>query len=127
MEKVRWTVELMLLSLPLITFVFLEVMDYVTTVEAVSLGARELNPLASHLLTEGKLDTLVYYKAVHTLAVSALYLAGLVMFFGGRLTDNVALEMSGVTALVLFFVVYLAGLLVDYLNTTSLIALIHHK
>lgn len=123
MEVVRKATEMILLCLPLITFIYLEIVDYVTTIQAHALGARELNPLARELLEKGDFNELLHLKAIHLLVSVFIYVAGLAAVYLGAQRDIPYLESFGFTLILIFLVVYIVGLIVAFLNTTTIFSI----
>lgn len=116
--------EIVILLLPAITFVFLEVWDYITTVYAVRNGAYELNPAARVLLETGKLHELIYLKALHALFFLLVYVAGVVLYIYGKAADKPHATLAGSVLIALFVLAYLVGLIVISLNIVGLLNLL---
>lgn len=114
-------VEVVLLLLPAITIVMIGVWDYISTLYGVVYGGGyELNPSARALLEKGAFDELIRIKGVHILLNIILYVAGIMLYFGGKVKDVPAAKYLGLFFLVLFFVSYFIGLVVITLNILGL-------
>lgn len=119
---IRLSILFLLLALPLLSTVYIDVIDYVTTIQAHALGMKELNPVAQEVLNNNDFDTLLYLKAIHLLATIFIYVISLVLIYVGYIAKNVHLELLGFILLGIFFTVYIAGLIVSYLNITGILA-----
>jgi len=115
-------IELILISLPLITAVFIGVWDYITTVYGVVYGhGYELNPVARQLLEDGRLEELMWWKGLHILLNIVIYVAGFTLYELGKVKDSNIAKYSGMWLMILFFISYFVGLIVVTLNIAGLV------
>ena len=113
-------IELIILLLPLITFVVMDIWDYLLTLYAVTnLHAYEINPLARHYLSAHNYEALADAKAMHILLGAVVYLIGISLYELGKVRGNHAVQYLGAWLLIIFFVAYLVGLIIISLNIST--------
>lgn len=114
-------IELILISLPLITAVFIGVWDYITTVYGVLYGnGYEINPIARQLLEDGRIDDLMWWKGLHILLNVIVYITGFTLYELGKVKESNIAKYSGMWLMILFFISYFVGLIAITLNITGI-------